>query len=92
MATQLELDTKIKDFNSTAYQLVEKIGEGGFGHVYKAVQNSTGQYVAIKFLSLSHEFDHEKRQRYIARFERETMLGSRLNHPNNCQVARQRML
>lgn len=69
-------------FNSQAYELKEKIGEGGFGHVYRAKQVNTGQSVAIKFLTVNPEFDKVKKQRYIERFERETLLGSRLQHPN----------
>ncbi|MFT6987034.1 MAG: TOMM system kinase/cyclase fusion protein [Psychromonas sp.] len=75
-------DVLAKQFNSPAYQLQEKIGEGGFGYVYRATQISTGQSVAIKFLSISPEFDDAKKARYIERFERETILGSRLQHPN----------
>ena len=76
------LDTLAKQFNSSAYELLEKIGEGGFGCVYRAKQLNTGQNVAIKFLSISTEFDDAKKQRYIERFERETQLVGRLQHPN----------
>lgn len=69
-------------FNSTAYDLLEQIGSGGFGRVYKAQHVNTGQIVAIKFLSISDDFDEIKKQRYIERFERETLLGSKLQHPN----------
>ncbi|WP_019615212.1 TOMM system kinase/cyclase fusion protein [Psychromonas ossibalaenae] len=69
-------------FDSPSYQLLEKIGEGGFGRVYRARQINTGQIVAIKFLSIGAEFDESKRARYIDRFERETLLGGRLQHPN----------
>jgi len=79
---QLINDPIAAQFDSPAYQLIDKIGEGGFGHVYKATLVNTGQPVAIKFLSISSEFDANKRQRYIERFERETLLGSRLQHPN----------
>jgi len=79
---KLDYDVFAKQFNSSAYQLLEKVGEGGFGHVYRAKQITTGQIVAIKFLSLSPEFDDAKKARYIERFERETLLGSRLQHPN----------
>ena len=75
-------DVIMENFHSSAYQLLEKIGEGGFGHVYRAKQNNTGQIVAIKFLAISSDFDEAKRARYIERFERETLLGSRLQHPN----------
>lgn len=69
-------------FHSDTYQLLEKIGEGGFGQVFKAKQITTGQYVAIKFLTLNIEFDGDKKRRYIDRFEREILLVSRLHHPN----------
>ncbi len=69
-------------FNNDAYQLHEKIGEGGFGQVFKACQLNTGQIVAIKFLTLNPEMDEDHKRRYIERFERETLLGSRLQHPN----------
>ncbi|WP_022940770.1 TOMM system kinase/cyclase fusion protein [Psychromonas hadalis] len=78
----LQNDKIALQFNSSAYQLLEKIGEGGFGHVYLAKQINTGQSVAIKFLSIRCDFDENKRARYIERFERETLLGSRLQHPN----------
>lgn len=69
-------------FKSKHYQLLEKIGQGGFGEVYRAIQINTGQPVAIKFLTLNSDFDEEKRRRYIERFDRETSLCSRLQHPN----------
>jgi len=72
----------ISGFKSCTYQLVEKIGEGGFGRVYKAIHLKTKQFVAIKLLTLNPNFDLEKRTRHIERFERETLLGSRLHHPN----------
>jgi TOMM system kinase/cyclase fusion protein len=78
----LKNDKISKQFNSSAYQLLDKIGEGGFGYVYRATQMNTGQTVAIKFLSISSDFDENKRQRYIERFERETHLTSRLQHAN----------
>jgi TOMM system kinase/cyclase fusion protein len=78
----LQNDKISQQFDSSAYQLLKKIGEGGFGHVYLAKQINTGQSVAIKFLSISSDFDDNKRQRYVERFERETLLGSRLQHPN----------
>ena len=72
----------INTFNSDFYQLSEKIGEGGFGQVYKAIQTSTQQTVAIKFLTLDDNFDPDKKRRYIERFHRESDLIRRLNHPN----------
>ncbi|WP_438465135.1 TOMM system kinase/cyclase fusion protein [Marinomonas sp. PE14-40] len=79
----MTLDLSIKNrFHSSNYQLIEMIGQGGFGMVFKARQISTDQIVAIKFLTLSSEFDSEKKQRYLERFQRETALSSRLQHPN----------
>ncbi|WP_281557605.1 TOMM system kinase/cyclase fusion protein [Thalassomonas sp. RHCl1] len=69
-------------FVSDAYRLVRKIGQGGFGQVYLAKQLNTNQDVAIKFLSVSSDFDEAKKKRYIERFDRETLLCSRLQHPN----------
>lgn len=80
---QVTLDLSIqKRFHSKNYQLIKMIGQGGFGVVYKARQISTDQIVAIKFLTLSSEFDSNKRERYLERFQRETALSSRLQHPN----------
>lgn len=81
-ADPVSYDAITKNFNSSAYELLEKIGEGGFGSVYKAKQLTTGQIVAIKFLAISPDFDEAKKKRYIERFERETLLCSRLQHPN----------
>ena len=69
-------------FSSSDYELLEKIGEGGFGVVYKALQHSTQKLVAIKFLILSSELEQEKKRRYIERFHRESDLIRRLSHPN----------
>lgn len=73
-------------FNSRDYALIEKIGEGGFGQVYKAIQHSTQKYVAIKFLTLCGDADQDKNLRHIARFHRESDLIRRLNHPNIVQL------
>ena len=76
-------DSYIKSvFKSEQYHLLEKIGEGGFGQVYKAQERNSDQFVAIKFLVLGSDFDQEKRERYLDRFERESILCGRLNHPN----------
>lgn len=72
----------VESFNSPDYQLVDKIGEGGFGQVYKAVQRSTQKTVAIKFLTLHSEISPDKKRRHIERFHRESDLSRRLSHPN----------
>ncbi|OLQ74383.1 hypothetical protein BIT28_09425 [Photobacterium proteolyticum] len=69
-------------FCSNNYTILEKIGEGGFGQVYKARQISTQKLVAIKFLRLNEAESQQKKQRSIARFNRECDLVRRLNHPN----------
>lgn len=83
MLSQDTIDTTISHrFFADNYQLLDKIGQGGFGQVYRATQVNTGQTVAIKFLSLNSDLDEEKRRRCIERFHRETELCSRLQHPN----------
>ena len=79
--TQMDMSLEAV-FDSEKYQLIAKIGEGGFGVVYQAKQLSTQQFVAIKFLSLASSFDQDKKRRYIERFHRESDLVRRLNHPN----------
>ncbi len=64
------------------YQLVEKIGEGGMAMVYKGVQGSLGRPVAIKVLSRTLTDDPE----VVERFNRESVIIARLNHPNIIHV------
>ncbi|MBQ4802723.1 TOMM system kinase/cyclase fusion protein [Aquimarina sp. MMG015] len=64
------------------YTILEKIGEGGYGIVYKATQLSTGQLVAIKILKFKETPDQKTIKQQIARFDRETKLCAELNHPN----------
>ncbi|NOU49863.1 TOMM system kinase/cyclase fusion protein [Pseudoalteromonas sp. JBTF-M23] len=69
-------------FNSEHYELLHKIGEGGFGKVFKAKHKNTNQLVAIKFLAIEPHCEEQKKQRYIERFKRETELSSQLQHPH----------
>ncbi|KZN29831.1 TOMM system kinase/cyclase fusion protein [Pseudoalteromonas luteoviolacea] len=69
-------------FDSTQYELLYKIGEGGFGKVYKARNKNTDQTVAIKFLALEPHLEEAKKKRYIERFKRETALSGQLEHPH----------
>jgi TOMM system kinase/cyclase fusion protein len=73
-------------FNCLDYELIEKIGEGGFGQVYKARHCRTQKLVAIKFLRLSPDITSDKKRRHIERFNRESDLIRRLSHPNIVQL------
>ena len=64
------------------YRLVEKIGEGGMGVVWKAVDTTLDREVAIKILPEALAADAERLQR----FEREAKVLASLNHPNVATV------
>jgi TOMM system kinase/cyclase fusion protein len=73
--------TELRTLLNADYELQHRLGQGAYGTVFKAIQRSTGQPVAIKVQRLSREQSEEQRASLIGRFERETELCATLNHP-----------
>ncbi len=68
------------------YTIHTKIGEGGCSYIYKAVQKSTGQTVALKTIKFVDGVDEQTRKQQVARFEREIQLCAEINHPNIVRI------